>query len=119
MVKKMVSCCDPALQSEVAFPPDLAERAGVFKALGDEARLQILHLVRDEEVCVCDLVPIIGVVQSTLSHHLSVLQRAGLVTARKQGRWNYYKATPEAVKLVSASTEVAPIEVAPMAVAHV
>lgn len=86
-------CCDgPELP--IAFPPGLDEQAKLFKALGDEVRLKLLHLVRDEEVCVCDLVSVMGMAQGTLSHHLSVLQQAGLVTARKQGRWNYYQATP-------------------------
>ena len=85
-------CSDPA--SPASFPAGLAEKAQLFKALGDEVRLKLLHLVRDQEICVCDLMPVLGMAQSTLSHHLSVLQQAGLVTARKQGRWNYYQATP-------------------------
>jgi ArsR family transcriptional regulator len=85
-------CC-PAPERAVAFPPDLPDRANVFRALGDEVRLKLLHLVRDQEVCVCDLVSALGMAQGTLSHHLAVLQQAGLVTARKQGRWNYYQAT--------------------------
>jgi ArsR family transcriptional regulator len=80
---------DPA-----SFPADLADRARLFKALGDEVRLKLLHLVRDQEVCVCDMMAVLGMAQGTLSHHLSVLHQAGLVTARKQGRWNYYQATP-------------------------
>ena len=85
-------CCAGPDQP-VAFPEGLADRARLFKALGDEVRLKLLHLVRDEEVCVCDLVTILGMAQGTLSHHLAVLQQAGLVSARKQGRWNYYQAT--------------------------
>lgn len=96
-MKKLPTCCaGGTAEAAPAFPPDLADRAEVFKALGDAVRLSILHLVQDQEVCVCDLVPLVGVVQSTLSHHLSVLQKAGLVTARKVGRWNYYQATAAA-----------------------
>lgn len=73
--------------------PELGQKARLFKALGDEVRLKLLHLVRDQEVCVCDLVSILNMAQGTLSHHLLVLQQAGLVTSRKQGRWNYYQAT--------------------------
>jgi ArsR family transcriptional regulator len=80
----------------------LAERARVFKALGDEARLKVLHLVHDREVCVCDLMDLLGMPQATLSHHLAVLSQAGLVTARKQGRWNYYRATELAGEPISA-----------------
>lgn len=100
MTKKLPTsseCCEaPSLP--VSFPDNLAEHARLFRALSEEVRLKVLYLVRDEEVCVCDLVSILGVPQGTLSHHLSVLQQAGLVTARKQGRWNYYKATVRALE---------------------
>lgn len=86
------SCCSE-VSPEAGFPAGLAEKARLFKALGDEVRLKLLHLVRDQEVCVCDLMGAMGMAQGTLSHHLSVLHQAGLVTARKQGRWNYYQAT--------------------------
>ncbi|MEB3221289.1 MAG: metalloregulator ArsR/SmtB family transcription factor [Candidatus Sericytochromatia bacterium] len=84
-------CCSIPLAA--AYPPDLAERARRHRALGDVGRLKVLYLVRDREVCVCDLVAALGIPQGTLSHHLAVLQRAGLVRARRQGRWNYYQAT--------------------------
>jgi ArsR family transcriptional regulator len=87
------ACC-PAPSAPASFPAGLGEKARLFKALGDEVRLKLLHLVRDQEVCVCDLMAVMGMAQGTLSHHLSVLHQAGLVTARKQGRWNYYQATP-------------------------
>lgn len=99
MIEKLLGCCgDVGDEASLSLPPNLAERAEVFKAVGDELRLRILHLVRDQEVCVCDLQPLVGVVQSTLSHHLAVLQRVGLVSARKEGRWNYYKATAAAME---------------------
>lgn len=93
-LKRPAECCPAPL--EAVFPSDLGDRARLFKALGDEARLKLLHLVKDAEVCVCDLVELLGMPQGTLSHHLSVLQQAGLVTARKEGRWNYYTATAAA-----------------------
>jgi ArsR family transcriptional regulator len=86
------ACCEPS-GGPIEFPADLGAKARVFRALGEEVRLKLLHMVRDAEVCVCDLVAVMGMPQGTLSHHLGVLQQAGLVTARKQGRWNYYKAT--------------------------
>jgi len=90
--KQVTACCESQLAAD--FPADLAEKARLFKALGDQVRLKLLHLVKDQEVCVCDLVDVLGMPQGTLSHHLSVLSQAELVTARKQGRWNYYQATP-------------------------
>lgn len=90
--RQVTTCCKSQLSKN--FPADLAEKARLFKALGDQIRLKLLLLVTDQEVCVCDLVDVLGMPQGTLSHHLSVLSQAGLVTARKQGRWNYYQATP-------------------------
>ena len=89
------ACC-PGPSVAVSFPSDLADRARLFKALGDEVRLKLLYLVRDQEVCVCDLMAELSMAQGTLSHHLSVLLQAGLVTVQKKGRWNYYQATEAA-----------------------
>ena len=98
-------CCSGPSEP-AAFPSDLEMKARMFKALGDEVRLKLLYLVRDEEVCVCDLMDIMGMAQGTLSHHLNVLLQSGLVTARKQGRWNYYQATPMALRMSGLSGEV-------------
>jgi len=86
------TCCEPPVLPDVPEGLDVAAR--MFKALADETRLKLLHLVRNDEVCVCDLVAAMGMPQGTLSHHLLLLHQAGLVSARKQGRWNYYRATP-------------------------
>ena len=60
----------------------------------DRTRLRILHLLRDGELCVCDLVETIGVPQPKVSRHLAYLRRAELVLARKEGLWSYYKLAP-------------------------
>jgi ArsR family transcriptional regulator len=61
-----------------------------FHALSDPLRLQVLDLLREQELCVCDLCEKLGVTQSKLSFHLKTLKEAGLVSARQQGRWIYY-----------------------------
>ncbi len=74
-------------------------RAGVdvmFRAFSDRTRLRILHLLRDGELCVCDLVRVIDAPQPKISRHLAYLRKAGLVNARKQGLWSYYTLTPAA-----------------------
>jgi ArsR family transcriptional regulator len=63
----------------------------VFRALSDRTRLRILNLLKSGELCVCDLVTLLGVPQPTASRHLAYLRRAGLVIARKQGHWIYYR----------------------------
>ncbi|NJN88297.1 MAG: winged helix-turn-helix transcriptional regulator [Leptolyngbyaceae cyanobacterium SL_7_1] len=61
-----------------------------FHALSEPLRVQVLELLRDKELCVCDLCEILGVTQSKLSFHLKTLKEAKLVRSRQQGRWIYY-----------------------------
>jgi ArsR family transcriptional regulator len=61
-----------------------------FHALSDPIRLQVLDLLRHQELCVCDLCETLEVSQSKLSFHLKALKEAQLVKARQEGRWIYY-----------------------------
>ncbi|QDU38023.1 HTH-type transcriptional repressor AseR [Maioricimonas rarisocia] len=63
----------------------------VFRACADRTRLRILNLLRGGELCVCDLVDVLDVPQPTASRHLAYLRKAGLVVARKEGLWHYYR----------------------------
>ena len=63
----------------------------VLKALGDENRVRILMAVQDRELCVCQVVELLGLAQSTVSKHLSILHQARLIDARKEGRWIFYR----------------------------
>ena len=62
----------------------------LFRAFSDRTRLRILHLLREGELCVCDLVSVLRVPQPTASRHLAYLRRAGLVRVRKDRSWSYY-----------------------------
>ncbi|HKR15189.1 MAG TPA: metalloregulator ArsR/SmtB family transcription factor [Pyrinomonadaceae bacterium] len=62
-----------------------------FKALADHTRLRLIHLLADDEVCVCSLVDSLETKQSKISRHLAYLRRAGLVAVRRNGRWAYYR----------------------------
>ncbi len=62
-----------------------------FRALSDPLRLQIIELLRNQELCVCDLCQKLDVNQSKLSFHLKNLKDAQLVLARQEGRWMYYR----------------------------
>ena len=62
-----------------------------FRALSDPLRLQILELLRSQELCVCELCEKLEVSQSKLSFHLKNLKEANLVHSRQQGRWMYYR----------------------------
>lgn len=61
-----------------------------FHALSDPIRIRVLELLRQQELCVCDLCDALEVNQSKLSFHLKTLKEAGLVHSRQEGRWIYY-----------------------------
>lgn len=63
----------------------------IFAALSDRTRLRLLNLMRDREVCVCYFVDILGQSQPKISRHLAYLRRAGIVTARREGKWMHYR----------------------------
>jgi len=63
----------------------------VTKALADENRLRALWMLREHEVCVCQIVEFLELAPSTVSKHMTILKNAGLVEARKDGRWIYYR----------------------------
>ncbi len=62
----------------------------VLKAAGDPARARILKLLEGRELCVCQLIDVLSLSQSTISGHLSLLKEAGLVKGRREGRWVHY-----------------------------
>lgn len=63
----------------------------LFRALADRTRLRLLNLMGDDEVCVCFLVEALGMSQPKISRHLAYLRRAGIVTARREGKWMHYR----------------------------
>ena len=70
---------------------ELAAEADVFRAMADPFRLAILQLLRDGELCVCEIMTALDNPQSSTSYHLSILKRAGLVKERKEGKWSRYR----------------------------
>ncbi len=64
--------------------------AGLFAALADTTRLRLLNLMAGREVCVCHFVEILGQSQPKISRHLAYLRQAGIVTARREGKWMHY-----------------------------
>jgi ArsR family transcriptional regulator, lead/cadmium/zinc/bismuth-responsive transcriptional repressor len=69
---------------------DLLRLAEIFKAMGDGTRLKILHALSKEELCVCDLVEVLGITQSAVSHQLRILRNLRLVKFRKAGKMACY-----------------------------
>jgi ArsR family transcriptional regulator len=62
-----------------------------FQALGDNTRLRLLNLMGDQELCVCYFVEILGGPQPKISRHLAYLRIAGIVSARREGKWMHYR----------------------------
>jgi ArsR family transcriptional regulator len=97
-------CCQPGAPSiDQAACEDYARR---FKALADPARIALIaRLANQDEVCVCHLVEGSGLSQPTVSHHLGILRRAGLVTCERRGTWAYYRLVPAAVRELARALE--------------
>lgn len=76
----------------------------LFLALADKTRLRILNLIREDEVCVCYFTEVLGETQPKISRHLAYLRNAGIVSARREGKWMNYSIQipfdPAAAKLL-------------------
>lgn len=84
--------------------------ARLFAALADRTRLRLLNLINGREVCVCYFVAILGQSQPKISRHLAYLRRAGIVAARREGKWMHYRivvpAHPGAGRILRATLAV-------------
>jgi ArsR family transcriptional regulator len=72
-----------------------ASLTGLFAALADTTRLRLLNLMGGREVCVCYFVEILRQGQPKISRHLAYLRKAGLVAARREGKWMHYRIVPQ------------------------
>ncbi len=78
------------------YTSPVTDLVSLFAALADRTRLRLLNLLRGGEVCVCYFVEILGESQPKISRHLAYLRRAGVVSARRDGKWIHYSvARPE------------------------
>ncbi|MDQ0195393.1 ArsR/SmtB family transcription factor [Paenibacillus wynnii] len=65
-------------------------KALLFKALGDETRLKIIGILKIQESCLCELVSGLGIPSSTLTHHLQILERGGIIQSRKEKKFTIF-----------------------------
>jgi len=104
-VEVFEGCCAP-VTAGVLDESDAEDLAVAFKALADPARLRLLSMVAAAdagEACACDLVEPIGRSQPTVSHHLSMLVAAGLLTREKRGKWAWYRVVSERLEALQAA----------------
>lgn len=91
------ACCEP-LTTAALSEAQAAELAAAFKALADPARLRLFSMVASVpagEACACDFVEPLRRSQPTVSHHLSALVEAGLLSREQRGRWAYFRVVPD------------------------
>jgi ArsR family transcriptional regulator, arsenate/arsenite/antimonite-responsive transcriptional repressor len=91
-----VECCAP-LAAETLADGEAKATAELFKALADPARVKIVnHLAQsDEPVCACEFLPVLGLSQATVSHHLAKLAKVGLLDREQRGKWAYFSLNRE------------------------
>ncbi|MGB9659756.1 MAG: ArsR/SmtB family transcription factor [Nitrososphaerales archaeon] len=74
----------------------------LFKTLGDSTRLRMIKMLALREMCVCEIVVALNMTQPNASHHLEMLERAGIVKKKKEGKWVFYSlAKPEIVDVLN------------------
>lgn len=101
-VRVIEACCEPVLTEPIAAT-EAEELADAFKVLADPIRIRLLSLIANSpegEVCACDLVEPVGRSQPTVSHHLSILAEAGLLTREQRGKWAWFRAVPERLAIL-------------------
>jgi len=76
---------------KIADDQVVGKQGKFFKALGDETRLKILKILEVGEMCVCEIMVSLDLTQPTASHHLGILENVGLVKARKEGKWVFFR----------------------------
>ncbi len=98
-------CCAP-LDGDAMSDDEARGTASLFKALADPTRVKIVNLLATSErpICVCELTPVLGLAQPTVSHHLKKLTDAGLLDREQRGLWAYYSLDPEAIARLASLT---------------
>ena len=79
-----------------------------FRALGDETRWRIVRLVMDRALCVCELADILGMPQSSVSSHVQIIRKAGLLESERCGKWTYFRILPKHLTLLTRIIEAFP-----------
>ena len=98
----MIECCTP-LAGATLSERGAVEMEAVLKALADRHRLRIVNLLLragGEQVCVCEVQPLLGLSQGTVSHHLKQLLEAGLIARESRGTYSYFSLVPGALDSV-------------------
>ena len=111
MEKQSADCCDQVFVHEdlvkkvnegMPEEEELYDLAELFKVFGDSTRIRILFVLFEAEVCVCDLAEVLHMTQSAVSHQLKILKQAKLVSARREGKSEFYSLADDHVRTIIA-----------------
>jgi ArsR family transcriptional regulator len=69
-----------------------------FSSLGDMTRLKMLKVIGDDELCSCEVMAALELTQPTTSHHLGILERAGVLSSRRNGKWVFYRVSSPKIR---------------------
>ncbi|MBO4248643.1 winged helix-turn-helix transcriptional regulator [Halomicrobium sp. IBSBa] len=115
LTRELGECCAGDVEDRVesieshaaTIPSDPEADLTALATLSNDTRYRIARLLSaaEDELCVCEISPVVDVSESAISHALSDLREAGLVTRRKDGTWRYYEATARTTALLSALDE--------------
>jgi ArsR family transcriptional regulator len=96
------ACCAPSAGLNASL--DAERIAALAKALAEPLRVHILDVLRrsDQQVCQCELIPLFGITQPLLSHHMKKLIDAGVVQVERRHKWAYYSVCTDALKELTA-----------------
>ena len=103
--KPQLPCCTPLLTGRLSLD-EAVDLAATFRVLGEPMRLQMLSLIAAQpsrKVCACELAEPLGLAQPTVSHHLKVMHKAGLLERERRGTWIYYRILPEKLVMLRES----------------
>jgi len=89
----MIALLYSSMRILISWPERASFRWSDFFSLGDRTRLRLLNLMREGELCVCSFVEVLGLPQPKISRHLAYLRGAGVVAARREGKWMHYRIT--------------------------
>ena len=104
MTLAVIDCCAPVAGPALS-DSEAGELERLFSVLADRQRIKILNLLAsadEDSVCVCELVPALGLKQPTVSYHLKQLAQAGLVERERRGTFAYYRLVPGALERIGA-----------------
>jgi ArsR family transcriptional regulator len=103
LIQEIDDCC-PSLLLAPLDEGDASTLAGALKVLADPARLRLVSLIAAQpgaEACACNLTEPLGLSQPTVSHHLKVLQEAGILDRERRGHWVYFRLRNESLQAIS------------------